>query len=693
MKLALCLLVALAACGNDRRLPVVDEPPPDAGPDLRCVVDPATFVRSAILALDGRRARSQAEVEVFVDLYAAAEAAGEDPKTTVANALMARPEFAERWIDPLMDALHVQRTDVQSEAACWQDAIRPVVDATLATLVRDQPATAAGPGPWTMLDLARSALVLDDLTPLYRAQLFSLVQHPIPAANVPPNEAELARRDDLGTRFDAAYLNRDIVCLGCHTSESSVTNSDDPVTDRHWPTPGAPEAAVYGSAAGVSPDRAHAAFRVSSFVVLDGPVGGVRPWSWAVSCGQFNPPASVPVDPTGVEAQLASITGRKATVHDLERALARGFATLAASGPPAAGTTLTDPDAALAWLVVLKMTEDIWKEAVGTPLTIANYYPRNRAASELLASLAGTLVTSHYSLKALLVAIVSSEYFDLLAPERGCGTTAYPLPPVFDPWVTSDPDMERRGNSLGDAVQPLPPHMLVSAAAAALDWPPHPLASRFPDYGEYFCEGASCSELADACGFGYCCVTYERVCENGAPDPTVELPFQRNIGMFLRNSERGFRGLDFVGRLAWEERYGACAMPDRITEDFITQLVAAGAANPAATTRDVIAALKDRLVGESLIAEGAETTALTAIVGALDAPASTVAEPAVRQVCAALLASPQFLLRGLPGAGGSRPLLTPPGADYAAMCAELAGPATCTGGRPTLAALRYDPAR
>ncbi len=121
-----------------------------------------------------------------------------------------------------------------------------------------------------MLDLARSAVALDDLTPVYRAQLFPLVSLPITAANVPDIEAELARREDFGSTFDATYLHRDIVCLGCHNSERSVTDSTDPARDRHWPLDGNVDLALYGMAAGEAPAVAHAMFRVDGFVVMNG---------------------------------------------------------------------------------------------------------------------------------------------------------------------------------------------------------------------------------------------------------------------------------------------------------------------------------------------------------------------------------------------------------------------------------------
>nr|MDQ3366075.1 hypothetical protein [Myxococcota bacterium] len=660
---AVALVATLAACGNDR----------GAGDDgvevddrtfAECDGDAPSFVRQSFLALAGRRPRSQAEVAVYVDLHTQAVAQGLDPAETVARAIMNRPEFRERWVDVVMDALHVQRLDIQSEQSCWDDALRGTITPALALAVRDRPASEPADGsPWAMIDLARSALALDDLTPIYRAQLFSLISYPQPAANVGPVEAELARREDFGSTFDASYLHRDPVCLGCHNSEGAVTDRDEPELDRHWPVPGAPEQAVYGTTTGISSERAHAVFRVDGFVDN----GASRPWGWASACGTFNAPTNLADDPAGVDGKLGSITGTRSTVHDLERALARGFSALRASGAPTG--PLTDPDAALAWLVTLKMTEDVWRQATGTQLTIANYFPRNQAASELLHALATRYVASGYSLKTLLVAIVTSDYFNRQPAEEHCGALPYSYPNVFDPWVIADADAARRRNGPGDAVTAVDARTLVSAGNAALEWGPPPMATRFPDYGERGCETAGCISLNQACtNFGQCCATHTAACRMTGLLPQLEVPFQRAVGLFLRNSERGFRGLDFQARLAWEERYGACTKPAWVASDFVDRLVGTAAALPDATTLEVLAALKDRLVGEPVIVEGGETAALVAIVGPLEAPASTLPVEAVRRVCGALLGSPQFVLQGIAGRGGEVPRLTPATASYDAVC-------------------------
>lgn len=660
----------------------------DAGPDGpgdntfdQCGGDPASFARQSFLSLLGRRPKSTAEVNVYADLYTAADGLGDNPKDVVARAIMQRKEFTERWTNVLMDALHVQRLDVQSESDCWDQVNRTgAPTSALATAVRDKAASASADGAtFTMLDLARSALVLDDLTPIYRAQLFSLVSHPIPAANVPPIAAELARREDFGSTFDASYLHRDVVCLGCHNSETSVTDRDDPATDRHWPVPGLAEKAIWGQSTGVSAEQTHAAFRVDNFVDS----GSSRPWGWSSRCGSFASPSAIGDDIAGVDGKLASATGKRSTVYDLEAALSRGFAALRGKALPG-DAAITDPDTALAWLVTLKITEDVWREATGTSLTIANYFPRNEAASKELYRLATVFATSGFSLKSLLSAIVSGDYYNRQAPDAGCGPSPYTYPNVFDPWVTADADEERRKNGPGDAVQAIDGRTLVTATAGALEWTDPPLMSRFPDHGENCVNTTTCARLMQLAGSGQCRDS-AMACQMGGYIPYDELGFQRGVGMFLRNSERGFRGIDFQARLSWEDRYGGCAKPPWMqmagAKDFIDNLAAAAAQDPTATVADVVIALKDRLIGEPFIAPGAETDALVAIMGALENPGDNANGGNLRRVCAALLGSPQFLLQGIAGKGGDVPKLTPASASYDAVCAELAAGGLGVAGR------------
>ena len=103
MKLALVVAVAgiasaggagCSSCGSDQ---VVDDGGMDGNAYNECEGDPASFVRQTFLALDGRRPKSQAEVDVYVDLYTATKAKMGDPKDAVARAIMAEHEFTERY--------------------------------------------------------------------------------------------------------------------------------------------------------------------------------------------------------------------------------------------------------------------------------------------------------------------------------------------------------------------------------------------------------------------------------------------------------------------------------------------------------------------------------------------------------------------------------------------------------------------
>ncbi|HLU65508.1 MAG TPA: hypothetical protein VKZ63_04505 [Kofleriaceae bacterium] len=704
--LAAALTGALACGGGDDDDDMVT-PPDDAGPGyLECTGSDQAFVRQATLAILGRRPRSQAEVNVYADLMAGVRALAEggadagaasapDPREVVVRALIdSDPDaFVDRWSEHVMDALRVPRIEDQSQATCYGEASRVasegIRDGALARAVRER-APDGGEvdgGRFTMLDLLRSSLHLDDLSVVYRAHLFALVSRPIPAANVPMVQAELARREDFGLVFDAAYLNRDLVCLGCHNSEGSVTYHPDPELNRHWSMPGHFETAIYGASTGIAPERAHAAFRFVDLVVepFGGGGGVVRPWGWDSSCGRFDP-TGLPPDPAGVDGHLASLRGDRLTVFDLEAALRRGFDSLAQDGLQIGPDgSIADPDAALAYLVAASIAEGVWREVIGTPLTIANYFPRNEAARDVLIELTAELVASGYSLRELLVAILLSPYFNRPPPEAGCGDGPYDMPAIYDPWVTSDADPARRGNGSGDAVVPLSPRVLLRAAQDALEWP-RPYYYAFPEepFSVDACQEAyTCRQMETLCRTeGACCTAYQLGCADplgpGEPSASRMRAFERGIGVFLKHGERGFRGLDFQARLVWEDVFGACrnqSAPD----DFIAALVSR-AQSGGATVGDVVAALKDRLIGEARVSEEpvggtSERAAVVAIVGPLDAQAAEVAdlEARARALCGVLLSSPQFLLTGIAAPDAREvPRLTPDQARYPAVCAAVA---------------------
>lgn len=576
-----------------------------------CDAGDAAFVRTSTLAVLGRRTYGQYEVD---EVLAGATSSSENARrSAILDAVFADEEaYVDRWADAIMDHLRVPRMDDQEMGSCYGTRTRSDDAGALATHVRDNLANDPGDGggAFTMRDLLESAIRADDLSPVYRGHLFAMMSRPIPAANVPPIEAELARRQDFGYLFDATYLNRDLVCLGCHNTEFSVTD-DAGAQDRHWPLPGLLEKSLYGASTGPAsgPAAAHAMFRCQDVVAdgffMCGAAGQtLAPWGWSGGCGDFAP--APPPDPAGISVTFAGLTGDATTVFDLEAVLKRGVDVLATDGLVLAGDgTPDDPEAAFAYLLAMSISEMVWEEIVGSPLTIANYYPRNQAQSDELKRLTDVFVASHFSLRSLVTAVLGSPYINQLAPAAGCGEGAYLMPAIYNPWSLGEATDELRNNSPGDGVSPLKSIVATRAAHTAMGWP---------------------------------------LDENRTFDGNI-LGFNRGTGVFLKNAEPGFRGFDFQARLVWENAYAPCTAG---APDFITELVAAAGS---ATVQDVVVALKDRLVNEATIdVPSGEAAAIEALFGAaLTAPASGVAdlEGSTRRLCGALLSSPQFLLSGI----------------------------------------------
>ncbi len=713
---ATLLTASLLACGSDGNPANSDAGVPDAStaPTFdQCTDSDQAFVRSAHLALLGYRPKSQASVNVYSDLMAAIRkrnleaSAGDagpleavDPYATVARMLLRDPAYLDRWAEHFMDALQVPRIEDQSMQSCYGDRSRKDDAGALAGFVRDAAPMAGGDGQgeFTMLDLLRSSLILDDVSPVYRAHIMAMVSRPIPAANVPLVQAELARREDFGLVFDATYLNRDITCLGCHNSTASITDNADPALRRHWDLPGLFEEAIYGEATGVAPERAHAAFRFDGFVAdrFFGETGNNQPWDWDLSCGGFFL-GNLSADPAGIDGRFASLSGDRSTVYDLEQSLRSGFESIANNGLTlAADESIADPDAAFAYLVASNIVDGVWAEVIGSRLTIANHFPRNEQSRDLLLQLTESFVKSHFSVKELLVAIVTSAYFNRLEPAAGCGASPYSVPPVFDPWTIAEEEANKRANSSGDGVVPLSARTLLSAAYGALDWR-RPFFESFPERPDSInqCAAAlpSCSQMKNVCqNQGQCCLAEKYWCQYEPSDNEPDTDEQRlllgGLGVFLKPGDRGFRGLDFQARLVFEDRFGACRKTDP-QPDFIDGVLAAAAATPGSTLGDLVAAVKDRIIGQARIDHQARESGLSELAGIelfFGASVDTAFEDVsnlndnLRGYCGMLLSTPQFLLSGL-AAPESRyePLLTPADYSYQEVCGALQLPSSLSG--------------
>ncbi|HEX7316672.1 MAG TPA: c-type cytochrome [Pyrinomonadaceae bacterium] len=350
-------------------------------------------------------------------------------------------------------------------------------------------------------------------------------------------------------------------------------------------------------------------------------------------------------------------------------------------------------DAAFAFLTAGRLVENTWDEVVGAPLTIANYFPRNEAQRDILGSLTeNQFVPSGWSMQRLLTHIMTTEYFNRLPPSRNTGPSAYELPTFIDPWVAGDPRLPpialpgtppgsavapspdpaydpnaeanrpRHFNSVADGVHRYSPRSLLQSVHKALGWP----APKREASTEY---------------------------------PNNDL--RKSIGQFYRDAEPGFREVGFQGLLNWEQVHGRCNKPLNHTgDDWIDRLVATipafNASNPSdrARLRDVVLALKDRLLADASLQTSAPTdlsqdeaavyaalfgAALTSEPDLSTAASADAFKQKVRASCGILLETPQFMLAGTaPTQLGERPRLQVclPGepCGYRAVCDSYVAP-------------------
>lgn len=656
---------ALCACSGEAPSAVGVPLEVRTGALTLCDAGDEAFVKRLIPLMWGRRPASIREVDVLVQVVQATD------RATLARAMTRTVEYRERWEDFLRDALWVNRAGERARRACYGDRLRTPVDAGLAEYVRDHPPAAsdAPVEPWTMSDLVHSALVLDDLSPVYLAQLFAQAGTATFVVVEDPFD-EQAVRVNFTNIFERTYLHRRMECLACHNSGYAVTDAVDPALDRHWPIPGFWELALYGDHQGRARADLHPFFRTGGLLTLE-PVPwegmgqqeyelvdtGVAPWGVAFACGRFHPQASIAPDPLGESMPyLGGEVGPTASVWDVEERLRIGFDGLRApsfAAPDPDGPQEVDGREALAWLVAVNVAEQVWAEAFGARLSSANYFPRNSEQRELQQWLATTFVAEGFSLRELLVAVVTHPYF-AQAPPAACGEAASPynLGAVFDPFTSDDEDPARRWNGVGDIVHRLAPRVLVNSARFALGWSGSEEWFEPPDDDDE---------------------------EDYVLPPAGRL--QRDIGYFLKDTEIGFRGIDFQTALTWEDAFARCRSPDG-GEDWIDALVVAAGD---ATIEEAARALKDRLLTDPTIsaAELEQVQALMEVPMPTRVAEMPAAADRLRWLCGALLASPQFVLAGDPGPDrldAPRPAVVVEGASFGELCAQHAEALFAPGG-------------
>ena len=284
----------------------------------------ASFVRQAVPILHGRKIRGYEETKMLADLATATN------RETVLRALMAQPQFIDQWSEVLVDDLHVQREGFQAQTSCYGAPLRAgsPTEGIAATVLGSPPGTAAAGGAYNMSDLVRSALVLDNLYPLYRAHLYAHT------STNPLALDDLQRRDILGAQFGEMYLNRQMACLTCHNSESSASGLQTG-WNRTFPIQGLFEKALFGVSTGEPTRNAYAMFRG------DERFGPLSPWG-VQSCGTFK--TTLPNDPQNAIAVFVQPQGQQFGVHKLQGLLNNGYQALKVNGlermlPPSVQTT------------------------------------------------------------------------------------------------------------------------------------------------------------------------------------------------------------------------------------------------------------------------------------------------------------------------------------------------------------------
>ncbi|MEM7247753.1 MAG: hypothetical protein AAF533_20620 [Acidobacteriota bacterium] len=632
-----------------------------------------SFVVQATTDLLGRPVKSEDEVELLTDVSVLF---GRDATLEL---LQVQPEYVPYWTDVLFEDLRLQRTgDREHPEECYEvpSSADLAGSSDLADALRSH---GAGDSDWPLpesfnvVDVAHSAIRLQDLTPLYRAHLYPLLMQ----AGVGD---ETDRRQRMADEFARTYFDRQVDCMNCHYTTWSTTDNDGIDDADGWDRFDPIAMLLEDTALSAYGDELLAVFRTDVRRDTSGgaPVGR-RPWNGSgggmtLDCVTrltyngadiddlfegFETPLSLPDGE--VPAEIAEVTGNRLTVYDLEDALRVGFQQLHASPPPSTlfvehgqgaqddfGNALASLPGkqAAAYLVAAKIVNDIWEQLFGARLTIAHHYPRNSAQRFWLTFYTEHFINSGYSLQSLQRAMMGSNFYNRAAPAHGGGDSAYEIPMVFDPWVERDPrdtDAELlaagidpdspaiQNNGQGDLVHRHSVPNLVSQASSALEWPEY---DRYPNWSY----------------------------------PSTD--FITATGGYLAERVPGSSGVDFQSFLAWQDAVGHA--PNYTGDDWLEDCAQqAGFLDPwqglpTSTIGEVLQRTKVRILGDWRLHDAfdadveAEAAALETLVvevlgegHSLDTGAHQVSggwmdlEELLRAYAGVLLSSPQFLLAGV----------------------------------------------
>ena len=555
----LCLSLA-AGCGEQTDVVTTTTPVAELGETASCDAGDQAFVRRLIPLMYGRHPTSIYEVQVLVDVIK------ERGRDALVRAMAQSPEYRWRWEQMLKDHLWVPRAGERAFPSCYGERVMEPDGGELAESLRLLEPEDPGGDPWTMLDLMHSSLALDDLSPLFIAQLFAQQGTGRVVVVSDPFDEEQAR-ENYANIFQRSYLGRRMSCLPCHNSEFSVTGP------RTHAVPGLYERSLFGASTGMAraqltaffqsggviplEELPHVAGAPADFEMLD---EGVAPWGMAYECGRFESPEDIGEDIPQQTGYLGGDYAAQSSVWDLVTLARSGFAAIRGGYEvPTEVTAEVSPDVSLAWMTSTNFVEAVWTEATGNGLTLSHGFPRNAEQRAIKQSLAETFVAAEFSLVELLVAVTGHELFNQALPEAcAAAESPYHLPPVFAPFTPDSDDPDVRLNGVGDTIRRMPPRLMLHAAEAALGW---------TQTTEFFSSEDIDTELEDE--------------EANAGDQFF-LPdaarLQRDLGVFLKDTELGFRGLDFQTALTWEHAAAACRSPNdpEGTADVVDDLLSQG---------------------------------------------------------------------------------------------------------------------
>ncbi len=285
-----------------------------------------SYARQIVPKLLGRKPRGCEEVNLLVDMM---DKFGRD---AVVDEMMTRPDFYAQWSDHVVDWLDIPRgynPGVRySGAQCYSEKLHPLGASNLTAHIRAASPTivTSFSSPFHMGDVIDSALKNGDLSTVYQARLFGMGKEVKYPSSPVATQLERQHAADL---FQKTYLNRNMGCLTCHTSDWSTTGAEP--FDRHHPILGSFEKALFGSSRGMDPRKLGVFFR------SDPGVGASAPWGLDTgACTAYKAPGDIPPDPLYVNSDPEDVikaylaqqygNGTAYTLSALFRAGATGLA-------------------------------------------------------------------------------------------------------------------------------------------------------------------------------------------------------------------------------------------------------------------------------------------------------------------------------------------------------------------------------